>query len=441
MGELFQQTNGKIEFLVGKVVNQLKATSFFWMGKVEESDLYTIPWTDKREGLEKFCLFIKKELYPILGPLFKVGRYAAYKEEDILDVLIYMAVNGVTTENGAEAFRDEFKRGPSARTIRRRLGNLVFSEVEEAFLEANSKILSYFEEKDMFEDIVLISNDISHVPCYRKRRKYACGMKRDRGTNYGYTYGSCVVSAPGMRVFLHTVAMTEFSNNEKMVEELITVAKKYVDIEAVLEDREFFNEKSINKLESLEIDFVIPVKKHRKKLLQSLRPPCKANIPLGSREVPVIAVKSPKDPKKTLYYCTAMKISDDELENVINIYKNRWTIENAFKSHKITFLAKTYSVNFAIRYFFWILSVLLYNAWMLCNFCASTALEVTPTEQVRPLITAFRFGINMKITFLSPSFSEDDPEEILCVAIALVKQYILKNSSKEEIIPQYMMLT
>lgn len=53
-----------------------------------------------------------------------------------------------------------------------------------------------------------------------------------------------LVPAPGVRVILHTVAMTEFDKNEKMVEELITVAKKYVDIDAVLEDREFFSEPS-----------------------------------------------------------------------------------------------------------------------------------------------------------------------------------------------------
>jgi len=439
--ELFQQSQGQAESLVGKVVNQLKATSFLWKGKVKESDLFRISWEDEGEGLEKVCLFIKKEIYPILGPLFKVSPLATYTVEDILDILVYMAVHGVTSENGVKGFRREFKRGPSARTIRYRLGKLVYSEVEAAFFKANNKILSYFEEKNMFNDIVLIANDISHVPCYGKHRKYACGMKRDKGTNYGYKYGSCVVSAPGIRVILHTVAMTELDTNEKMVEELITVAKKYVDIKAVLEDREFFNESSINNLESLKVDYLMPVKKHRKKLLQSLRPPCKAEIPLGSRNVPVIAVKSPKDPKKTLYYCTAMKIPDKELEKVIDIYKNRWTIENAFKSHKITFLAKTYSVNFTIRYFFWILSVLLYNAWMLCNFCAYTALKVNPTNQKRPLITAFQFGISMKITFLSPEFSEDGPEEILLVAIALVKQYLLKNSPEERVIPHFMVNT
>jgi hypothetical protein len=60
---------------------------------------------------------------------------------------------------------------------------------------------------------------------------------------------------------------------------------------------------------------------------------------------------------------------------------------------------------------------------------------------VRPLITAFEYAIEMKSTFLSPLFIEDSPEEILCAAIAVVKQYLLKNPPQERIIPHYMMLT
>ncbi len=109
--------------------------------------------------------------------------YAAFKAEEILDVLIYMAIHGVTSKNGAKGFRKEYKRGLSPRTIRDRLGKLGYSKVKEAFMEANNKILSYFEEKNMFKSSLLIANDISHVLCYGKHRKIcvwyeACGMKR-----------------------------------------------------------------------------------------------------------------------------------------------------------------------------------------------------------------------------------------------------------------------
>lgn len=455
MGELFGQTHGKIERLLDKVINQSKVLPLFWRGEInEESDPSTISWADAEDALREFCLFTKNELYPVLGPLFKVGKYAAYKEASILDVLMYMVVHCVASKNGAKGFRREYGKGPSDRTIRRRLGNLEFSEVESALLKANKRILSYFRKKRKYNRIlslfkkrkkprlvVLISVDITYEPCYGKRRKYACGMKRKKGTNWGYKYASIIVSIAGVNITLYTMPLTQFTTNPKMLEKLIKEARKYVEIKTLLVDREFSNSPCIQKLEELNVKYLTPVVEHQTEFLQSLRPPCKARMPLGSIEVSIIAVRDPSDPEEVLYYVTNLKINLESLEKVIKIYRKRWIIENAFKSQKLDFLAKTYSVNPTIRYFLWTLATLLYNAWVLCNFCASTDAGVKLCKRKRPVVTAFEFGIEMKITFLSSLFSKDDPEEILCVAIALVKQYLLKNLPQEEIIPQYMMNT
>ena len=266
-------------------------------------------------------------------------------------------------------------------------------------------------------------------------------MKRKRGTNYGYKNAVCVVAAPGARVALHTEFMTELDNNPDMLEKLIKEAERHVTIKAVLLDREFFNEPCIKKLEALEVKYVMPAKKNRKDILQSLRPPCKAEIPLGSTNVNVIALKDPKDPKKTLYYSTNMDIPQRSLRKVFHIYRKRWTVENVIKSGKLVYMAKTYSVNPAIRVFFWILSLLLYNAWVLCNLCAFKGLKLNSTQQKRPLITAFQFGVHMETTFLSPLFSDNQPEELFKIALALVKLFILQNSAQERIIPHSMMFT
>lgn len=146
MGRLSRQSHEKAERLLDKVINQFKATPLFRKGVYRESDPSTISWTDE-EALEKFCLFTKEELYPILGPPFKVGLLAEHKEASILDILMYMVTHEVASENGAKGFRSEYKKDPSGRTIRRRLEKLEFSEVEAAFLKANKKILSYFKGK------------------------------------------------------------------------------------------------------------------------------------------------------------------------------------------------------------------------------------------------------------------------------------------------------
>jgi hypothetical protein len=102
--------------LLGRVINQLKITSLLWKGRRNKGfDPFTISWDDEEKALQEFCIFIKNVLYPVLGPLFKVGTLASYKEEAILDVLIYMAIHGVTSEKGARACKVKYKKGPSPR--------------------------------------------------------------------------------------------------------------------------------------------------------------------------------------------------------------------------------------------------------------------------------------------------------------------------------------
>lgn len=402
-------------------------------------DPFKICWTPKRKALREFCRMMKKELYPVLGVLFKVGLFAAYNEEAILDVLTHNIISAVSSENGTKSFGDLYKKDhPSPRTIRNRLGKVQFYEVKYAFRKINKKILSYVQKQRKFKTPVLLSIDITYKHFYGKRRKYACTMDRDRGTNYGYKYASCVVSCAGIRFTLHTVAMTQFTTKTEMLEELIAEARKYVKIKTVLLDREFFNSYCIKKLRELELNYLIPVIKHRKKFLHSLRPPCKAKMPLKSMYVPVVAISDPDNQKETLYYCTNITIPVERLEEVIEMYRKRWTVENAFKSQKLEFLGKTYSIDFSIRFFFWVFATLLYNVWVLCNFTACITLGLDPAEQERPLITAFLFGINMRIVFISPLFDDGEVEELLRLVIALVKQYLLKNLLSERIIPAYM---
>jgi hypothetical protein len=73
---------------------------------------------------------------------------------------------------------------------------------------------------------VLISVDKTDNPCHGKRRKYACGMQRKKGTNYGYRYASVAVSIAGINVTLCTMPMTEFSTNPEMLSKINNRGKK-----------------------------------------------------------------------------------------------------------------------------------------------------------------------------------------------------------------------
>ncbi|MBU7020793.1 MAG: transposase [Theionarchaea archaeon] len=368
--------------------------------------LFEIDWVDKRTALRKFCRSIKKYVYPSLEELFDVADYSWYSVDSLSDVLTYNAINEDTSENGTRTFGDEYDTDhPSPRLIRYRLGKLELDNVFDVFQEGNRKILSIVKKMRKLNVPLLVSIDITHTPFYGKRKKYTCGTKKFKGTNYGYRYASIVVSAAGYRFTIHTVPMTQFDTKTEMLEELITEARKHIEIRTVLVDREFFNVKCIEKLKSLNVKFLMPVVKNKKKFLMKLVPPCITEMSMGSRNnktvFSVIAVRDPEDKKVILYYATNMDIPKKSVEQVIEEYKKRWTVENAFKTQKLRFLAKTYSINYTVRFFFWVFATWLYNLWVLCNLVAFLCLKLEPSEQIRPLVTAKKFGVLMKITFLS----------------------------------------
>jgi putative transposase len=372
----------------------------------KDFDPFAVDWVDRRKATRAFSSAAKKEMYPLLGNLFPMADYAEFKSDSLLDVLFHNAVTNDTSENGTLCFGEQHgEEHPSPRTIRYRLERLEMDTISRALQEGTRTIVSALKKRRFFIHPVVVSIDITHTPFYGKHRKYACGTNEFRGTHYGYAYASVVVSTGGIRLTLHTVYMTQFTRSSQIIEELIGEARKYVDIKGVLLDRGFFSVECIEKLKELGVKFIMPVVQHQKSFLQSLYPPCSAPMHMKSRKreasFTCIAVRDPEDPKTILYYATNMNIKEESLVQVIDLYKRRWAVENAFKSQKLAFLAKTYSLNCAIRFFFWVLATLLYNMWVLCNVTAFTGCNLKPAAQKRPMITARLFGTVLRNRLLS----------------------------------------
>jgi hypothetical protein len=159
--------------------------SGMWVNK--DFDPFEIGWIDRSEALKLFCYSAKKEFCPILENVFEIANYSVFKVDSILDVLVHNATTNDTSENGTRSFEAEYTMGhPSPRMVRYRLGGLNITEIEHALQEGNEKILSLAQNQRIFKNPMLVSIDITHTPCYGKRKKYACGTKEFKGTKYGY---------------------------------------------------------------------------------------------------------------------------------------------------------------------------------------------------------------------------------------------------------------
>ena len=372
----------------------------------KDFDPFALDWVDRKKATRAFSSAVKNKMYPSLAHLFPMADYAEFKPDSLLDVLFHNAMTNDTSENGTLCFDEKHgEEHPSPRTVRYRLERLEMDALSGVLQEGTRTIVSILKRQRLLMHPVVVSIDITHIPFYGKHRKFTCGTKGLRGTKYGYAYASVVVSTGGIRLTLHTVYMNQFIRNSQILKELIREARKYVDIKTVLVDRGFFSVKCIETLQELRVNFVMPVVKHQKSFLQSLYPPCAAPMHMKSQNKEVfftcICVRDQEDPQTILYYATNMHIKEEWLEEMVDLYKRRWSVENAFKSQKLSFLGKTYAVDYVIRFFFWMLATLLYNMWVLCNVTAFTECNLKPALQIRPLITARFFGTVLRNTFVS----------------------------------------
>ena len=132
----------------------------------------------------------------------------------------------------------------------------------------------------------------------------------------------------------------------------------------------------IKLLESIEINFIMPAVRNER-VKRMLNEYAKGNIPsvieneMGSKVYLIIAKKkgSKEDDKpddKFIAFVTNIKFDDPE--RVVSVipeeYRYRWGIETSYRVED-GFEAKTTSRNFTLRVIYFMLSIILYNLWIL----------------------------------------------------------------------------
>ena len=80
----------------------------------------------------------------------------------------------------------------------------------------------------------------------------------------------------------------------------------------------------------------------------------------------------------------------DEVDIVVQLYRKRWGIETAHRLQD-KFRIKTTSVNGIVRYFFFVIGVLLYNMWVFVNL-----LVCENVKEYRICITVYKMNTKLR---------------------------------------------
>ncbi len=356
--------------------------------------------TEKQQKCKGFCKTVRRSIYPHID--FDLAKNCKYGVKDLLDALVHTALNHDFTHNGCETLRVKRNgnNAPSSWSVNDHIAELDKSRIEELFGNVFEAVYRLLKSKNLMNRRTKMDVAIDITDGYKYYGKLenapmVVGTKPEKGTQWAYKFASVTIVVAGFRFTLLTFPVSPFGTHSKLIEELLTYAKKKISIGTVYLDRGFFGSEVINTLDSLGVKYVMaaPASQAIKKFVGNDPVPKVYDYTIRSSKKDVsatfklLAVQSNRDPEQTALFATNLDVSDDTAQLVSEKYSKRWGIETAFRVQD-GFLVRTTSKNYSVRLFDFLLSVCLYNLWILTNIIVALLSGSVPEK---PIITSKMF--------------------------------------------------
>lgn len=367
-------------------------------------------YNQKIDSCRGFCRTVRRVIYPHID--FNLYHNNRYKERDYLDTLTHMAMNQDFTNNGSQTFALQRGKSPSGHNLLYHVGGLSRSEIMEMFDRVFETIHKMGRSKNVFYRTMDVAIDLTDWPYYGdKNDPMIVGAMFQRGTKYAYRFATIAIVVDGRRFTLLTLPVSQFESKAKIVEELIAYAKKKVHIRIVYLDRGFNSVDVINTIERLGVKYLIPMSMRGtkvKRLVDESEPNKVLDYTMKSTHrtkkqykteasFKFCIVKSTKTPDKKVVFATNLNVDERNVETMCNRYGKRWGIETSYRVQD-NLMPKTTSKNYAVRLFYFLFSVCLYNLWVLANIFVGLLILGRVPE--KPVISAKIFGTMLYTTFL-----------------------------------------
>ena len=223
--------------------------------------------------------------------------------------------------------------------------------------------------------------DTHYEPFYgESTNEWIHRYKPDKGCKGSYKFITISIVIGDMKFTLLALPVMRGEYQEDLVEELINLARKHLRINLVLLDRGFYAGNIADRLKALQINYIIfaPQNKKNKKFLGETPefssrflyhelPTYRIKNP-GKVKVKLLIIKDFVDWKSLFIYdwifCT--NLSNLKALSYVKLYKKRWGIETTYRMFG-KFRITTTSINPIVRYFLFLVVILIYNLWKFFN--------------------------------------------------------------------------
>jgi hypothetical protein len=282
----------------------------------------------------------------------------------------------------------ERKIVPTGDTYRKKIKKRKRDEIERFFERQYERLFEMQKQHSKGREYPKVyALDNTEIPYYGdKDTEMIRGVKRTKSAKYCNKYMALDCVQPGERFTVDMRPYGPFDDKHKLINNILDNARRRnIKISLLVLDRAFFDSETIMILNNRKIRFIMPCTEYAdiKKLLESAPMPYVENNRLRKgRGLYNMVPKNALDKEgqqildedgKPVKHAFATNILLDENDKqgtwkmISGQYRQRWGIETSFRMKKRSFGLWTTSKNYRIRIFNWLLSVMMYNLWILAD--------------------------------------------------------------------------
>jgi hypothetical protein len=337
------------------------------------------------------CRLAKKKVYPYFSP--ELAGNSKYAPRDLLDPLSWTALMHIFTHQGAKTFKLGRKKMSTSRDMLYHFSKFKLADLLDGFRLSLQELLGIARQQNFFNGRkVDIAIDEHELPYYGKEQPMLCRDSRLRGTSFCFKFITLAIVERGVRFTLACLPVSPLSSVPKLVDELLREAKRHVKIGTVYLDRGFYSGGVMKVLNDHKLNWlmVAPENKLVKRLLKEREP---GSVVEHEIEGAKLRLRICHKNGEKFAFATNIKASGiRRAELLFRLYGKRWGIETGYRVLEQDFRARTTSPSYAVRLFYFLFGLALYNCWVLVNFLLAFALLSFLPQ--KPLLPAKEFGLS-----------------------------------------------
>jgi hypothetical protein len=372
-------------------------------------------------------ILLKDTLKALDGQIdLKIGANSKYHQEDIFKLILTASVNTTSLESSTFELKaiNNKENTPSPDIVFYHIERQKHIEMQQHLEEVIKLSYQMAEKRRLFGKYAAVAIDIHEIPYYGKvNNSFIMGCKHKNGTSYCYKYATIDIVEKNQRFTLKAIPLTPLSNdNASIINQLLQHAMKYVHVKYVLLDRGFFSVDVINALINLKLKYIMPAIKNDK-IKQVVKDNSnkesyflKYTMRSGKKNATFnLMVKYDENDKEYYTFATNFDIKyKNDIECIAENYRKRWGIETGYRV-KNDFMAVTTTECYSVRMLYFMISVILYNFWLLCNlmYCRDHGIELG-TQKITTRIMKLHIIVYLKNTETSFRDSIKNQNSVCC---------------------------